>query len=491
MVAPSPGGWVLTAILLLSGCTVGPGYKGPPEITAAGRPFVRASVVTVNPAPALAHWWLALNDLELDGLETAALASNPDLAAATARLRESRAELHARRADLLPTTGASAIYLHSHSGSGLLSGLVGGSAAAGQGPSSTDIDLYSVGFDATWEIDLFGGKRRAAEAAAANAEGQIASLADAQVSLTAEVARAYVSLRDIQHRLDLEQGSARLHQHMLALGRQRAAAGTASDFDVERLNQQVQQTLSDLVPLQAQVEAQLDQLAMLTGRLPGDLDRELAQATPVPAPPATVSIGDPAALIRHRPDIRVAERQIAAKNAAIGQHVADYFPKLELLGDVGFSSTDVSELFNGNAFTGIVAPVLSWKPFDFGRTAAAVDEARADQEEAVANYRGTVLKALEDAETSLSNYGYQRRDLIGLERVYASASRAAALARQRYAGGTIALTDALDTERQRYQAEEALAQGQAGMTEDFVALQKSLGLGWQAEDLDLASAASK
>jgi outer membrane protein TolC len=136
-------------------------------------------------------------------------------------------------------------------------------------------------------------------------------------------------------------------------------------------------------------------------------------------------------------------------------------------------------LFSAASFTGIVAPVLQWKPFDFGRTAAAVEEARAGRDEAEASYRSTVLKALEDAESSLSQYGYQRRNLAGLQRVFVSASRAASLARDRYQGGTIALTDLLDTERTRYQAEEALAQGQAEMTEDYVALQKSLGLGWR------------
>ena len=485
--------FLLAAAVALGGCTVGPDYKGPPAVIGADRPFVRANRVAVNPAPVLANWWAGLNDAELDRLEEAALASSPDLAAARARLRESRAELHARQADLRPNTGTSAAYVHLHTGSGLLSGLAGGSAqgsaqgsaeggsAGGSsgGSSSTDLDLYSVGFDATWEIDLFGGKRRNAEAAAANAEARIASLADAQVTLTAEVAKAYVSVRDLQHRLALEQASAKLHQQELELGRERAAAGTASEFDVERLNEQVQQTLTDIVPLQAQLDAQLDELAVLTGRLPGDLDAELTQVAPVPVPPATVSIGDATALLQRRPDIREAERQIAAQNAAIGQHLADYFPKLELLGDIGYSSSDVSQLFSAASFTGIVAPVLQWKPFDFGRTAAAVEEARAGRDEAEASYRSTVLKALEDAESSLSQYGYQRRNLAGLQRVFVSASRAASLARDRYQGGTIALTDLLDTERTRYQAEEALAQGQAEMTEDYVALQKSLGLGWR------------
>lgn len=473
--------WFVAAALVLAGCTVGPDYQGPPDTVPAGRPFARASTVAVSAAPALATWWTALGDPGLDRLEADALANSPDLAAADVRLRESRAELHARQADLLPSTSASAIYLHSHGSSGLLGGLAGGTASSAGGSgtaASDDLDFYNVGFDASWEIDLFGGRRRQAEAAAANTEARIASLADAQVTLTAEVARAYISLRDLQHRRALEQASAKLQQQTLGLTRQRAAAGTASEFDVVRLDQQVQQTLSDIVPLQAQIDEQLNQLAVLTGRLPGDLDPALAPVQPVPVPPATVAIGDPARLLRHRPDIRQAERQIAAQNAAIGQHLADYFPKLELLGDVGFSSTDISQMFNAGAFSALVAPVLSWKPFDFGRTAAAVEEARAGHDEAVASYRSTVLKALSDAETSLSRYGYQRRNVAGLARVYALADRGAALARQRYGAGTIALTDLLDTERQRYQAEEALAQGQAQVTQGYVALQKSLGLGW-------------
>jgi NodT family efflux transporter outer membrane factor (OMF) lipoprotein len=492
-------------VLLLGGCTVGPDYHGPPVLVADTRPFARAAVVSVNAAPGLAQWWTVLNDPELDRLETAALANSPDIAVAMARVRESRATLRAREADLRPSSSASAIYLRAHTGTGFLSNLTGGSSsaaaqsgaagesgvAAEQGSSSSDFNFYDVGFDASWEIDLFGGKRRAAEAAAADAGARVADLADAQVTLTAEVARSYVSLRDLQHRTALEQASARLQQQMLALGQQRATAGTISDLDVERLRGQVQQTLADLVPLQAQIDAQRNELAVLTGRLPGDVDAELAAAIPVPLPPATVSIGDPAAMIRRRPDIRAAERQIASSNATVGQHVADYFPKLQLLGDIGFSSDDIGRLFTGPSFSALALPVLSWKPFDFGRTEAAVDEARAGRDEAVANYRSTVLKALQDAETSLSDYGYQRRNLAGLQQVYDSANRAAGLARQRYQAGTIALTDVLDTERQRYQAEEALAQGEGEMTADYVALQKSLGLGWQEPELTRTATASR
>ena len=475
------------AYVVLAGCTVGPDYNGPPQVVAAGRGFVRSASVATDTSVADSKWWTVLHDPTLNTLEAAALAANPGLAAAAARLRQSRAQLRSKQAELRPSTSTSAVYLHTHGGEGLLSGLAGGSAAAdsssagaSSGSSGSDFDLYDVGFDATWEIDLFGGRRRAVEGAAAGSEARVASLADAQVSLTADVARAYVSLRDFQHRTALSQASAALQGRTLALTRQRAAGGTASALDVERLNSQVEQTQADLVPLQAQIEQQLNQLAILTGRAPGDLDAMLTPVAPIPLPPPSVSIGDPATLLRRRPDIRVAERQIAAENATIGQHVADYFPKLEVLGNLGFSSTDVGQLLNGGSFSAVVAPVLSWKPFDFGRTAAAVDQARASRDEAVANYRGTVLKALEDAETALSRYGNQRQSVVSLQRVLASASRAAALSRQRYVGGTSTLIDTLDAERQRYAAEQAEAQAQAELTEDFIGLQKSLGLGWQA-----------
>ncbi len=451
-----------------------------------------ANVQTVGSRPDQ-HWWAALKDPELDRLELAALAANADLDSARARLRESRAQLRAQQADLRPNTGTSALYLHTHGGTGALeSSLLEGSSspAATPGKASTsetsslaglsnDLNLYNVGFDATWEIDLFGAQRRAVESAAATAQARQADVADALVSLTADVAQAYISLRDVQHRAALAGASADLQARMLDLTRRRQAGGTASTLDVERLATQVEQTKADLVPLKGQFDQQLDRLAILTGHVPGELDADLAPAAPLPLPPATVAVADPATLIRRRPDIRAAERQIAAQNALIGEHVADYFPKLELLGNIGFVSTDVGQLLNGNSLVAVVAPALQWKPFDFGRTRAAVDQARAGRDEALANYRSTVLKALDDAETSLSRYGTQQEDVHALQRVMASADDAARLQRQRYEGGTATLIDTLDTERQRVAAEQALAQAEAGLTQDYVALQKSLGLGWE------------
>ena len=486
--------WALAAALILSGCTVGPDYKGPPRIiTETNHGFVRGANVQAADKRLDPRWWVALKDPELDRLEMAAMAANADLAAARARLRQSRAQLRAQQADLRPNTGTSALYLHTHGGTGAIdSSNLGGSPSLATAPgaaatndtsslggSNNDLNLYDVGFDATWEIDLFGAQRRAVQSAAASAQARQADVADTLVSLTADVAQAYISLRDVQHRAKLAQASADLQTRTLALTLRRQEGGTASSLDVDRLTTQVEQPSADLVPLKGQIDEQLDRLAILTGHIPGELDADLVLDAPLPLPPATVAVGDPASLLRRRPDVRSAERQIAAQNALIGEHLADYFPKVELLGNIGFVSTDIGQLFNGNAFAAVVAPVLQWKPFDFGRTRAAVDQARAGRGEALANYRATVLKALDDAETSLARYGTQQEDVHVLQRLMASADHAALLQRQRYDGGTATLIDTLDTERQRVSAEQALAQAQAGLTQDYVALQKSFGLGWE------------
>ncbi len=202
-------------------------------------------------------------------------------------------------------------------------------------------------------------------------------------------------------------------------------------------------------------------------------------AAPVPAPPAQVAVGDPTSLLQRRPDIRAAERQLAAQTASIGQKEAGYFPKLTLLGTLGWTSPKTSTLFDSANRSSIQAPLLQWTPFDFGRTKASVNQAKAARDEALANYHKTVLAALQDAETSLSRYGRQRDALNDQLRVQASADRAAQLTGLKQQGGTATTLDVLDAERSRIQAQDSASQAQAMLTEDYISLQKSLGLGWQ------------
>ncbi len=471
---------VACAASLLAACTVGPDYRGAPAVApeaASAGSFVRTpakGIVATAPAPN--QWWLALNDPQLNTLIAAAFAHNPDLRAAQARLRESRAQLQQQRAAEMPKLSADAAAVRMREPDlSALSSADSSAGSSGRGPLS----LYTAGFDASWEIDLFGGTRRAIEAADAQSQAVNADLADAQVSMAAEVAQAYIDLRDQQQRLLIAQRTAELQQQSLTLTEQRRAGGTAADVDVERLTTQVENTRSTLTPLAAQVEISLDQLAVLTGKAPGALDAELAQPRALPALPATVPVGDPAKMLAQRPDIRAAERRLASSNAQIGEHIADFFPKVTLYGDLSYSAADPGHLFRKSNATWLGAPYLSWNLFDFGRTLGAVHGAEASRDEAIANYEKTVLGALKDANDGLSRFGYQREHLATLEKVQKSALRSADLTRQRYRAGTVSLVDLLDTQRAEFSAQQDVVAGQAELLKDYVSLQKSLGLGWQ------------
>lgn len=466
----------LAAACMLAACTVGPDYRGAPAVApqaASAASFVRTPAGGIAPTPAPDQWWLALNDPQLNALIAAAFAYNPDLRAAQARLRESRAQLQQQRADQLPKISADAAAVRMREPNfGALSSQGGSS---GGGP----LQFYTAGFDASWEIDLFGGTRRAVEAASDEADAVDADLADAQVSLAAEVAQAYIDLRDQQQRLAIAQRTAELQQQMLTLTEQRRAGGTAAEVDVERLTTQVESTRSTITPLGAQIEISLDQLAVLTGKAPGALDAELAGPKPLPAMPASVPVDDPSTMLAQRPDIRAAERRLASSNAQIGEHIADFLPKLTLFGDLGFTAADPGHLMRKSNFSWVGAPYLQWNVFDFGRTLGAVHGAEASRDEAEARYEKAVLAALQDANASLSRYGFQREHLVTLQKVQASAQRSAMLMRERYRAGTSTLVDLLDTQRAEFLAQQDVVAGQAELLKDFVSLQKSLGLGWK------------
>jgi NodT family efflux transporter outer membrane factor (OMF) lipoprotein len=456
------------ATAALTACTVGPKYHGAPEVapnSTHATAFNRAPQNTTSSAPAAAEWWKSLNDPELDKLIETALTNSPDIHAAQARLQESRAGLRQQQRNELPKASGTAAYLKLHPPS----------SSVGIG----SIGLYDVGFDATWEIDLFGGTRRAIEAASAEASAVEADLADTHVQLSAEIAQAYVDLRDQQQRIALIRESADLEEQILTLTEQRRAQGVASDLDVERIRTQVENTRETMIPLDAQITESLDQLATLTGREPGALDAELTASGPLPALPETVPVGDPGALLRSRPDIRAAEWRLVSANAQIGEQEAAWFPKLTLLGDLGFTAANPGHLLRENNFTWVGAPLLQWNGLDFGRTKAKVDQSKASLVEAEAKYESTVLGALRDANVALSRYGHQRENVVSLRNVETSATHAATLTQQRYRAGTSSALDWLDAERTRFSAQQSRISGDAELIKDYVALQKSLGLGWQ------------
>ena len=500
---PTPA-LMLAVLGLLGGCMVGPRYAGPPDVAPGANvapAYRRATAAPVIAAPPLARWWTALGDETLNRVVDDALANSPTLEQALGVVREARATVRQNTAALLPQGGASAVYARigvpgaindalggavgaATGGSATGGGATGGGAASGEATGSSsfqvpdNLNLYNVGLLATWEIDLFGGTRRQIASARAKLQASEADLHDAQVTLTKDVATAYVNLRDAQGRLALAKANTAVQERMLGLTKLRRAGGTASDLDVERVFTQLKQTQATVVPLAGQVEIYTDQLSQLAGHEPGTLDALLAAPRPLPLPPAETPIGNPADLLRRRPDIRAAERRLAASNEDIGAGIAQYFPTVNVYGTIGYGSNRLSNLFDGANLLKLVAPVLQWNFLSFPQIRAQVEEARGRFDQARAQYRSTVLSALLDAENALSRFGHQRDNVVSLADATASATRAAGKADLRYRGGTISLIDALDTQRQRIETQSSLAQAQATLTTDWIGLQSSLGLGW-------------
>ena len=484
---------LLALLLGTAACTVGPDYKGAPDVASAAGArgtFVRAGDPALTAGPGLARWWEGLGDPLLNALVDEAIAGSPSIEAAQARIREARAKLDQGRADLFPSVAASAMYVYAQLPGTGLGSLTGGDSSEGDGSGSgsggaggnSALNFYNVGANVSWEPDLFGGKRRGVEAARATVEHRYADLADAQVSLSAQVAQSYVNLRDVEERSRLNARSSQLQHRALDLTRQRFAAGAASKLEVERLQTQLASTDAQAIPLDAQVALYKDALAVLTGRAPGELDARLAAPAPVPLPPAQVPIGDPGTLIARRPDIRSAERALAAGTAQIGVKKAQALPGIKFSGILGMGGTNPGDVVDPGNFSLLLMPQLSWSFLDFGRNAAAIREAKAQRDAAEAQYRQAVLEALQDAEDSLARFGATRRQLAQLLAAEQGAARAAALNRQRYEAGTSSLIDQLDIERQDLQAAIAAAQARAQLTIDFIAVNKALGLGWREAD---------
>lgn len=475
----------LLAVAALASCTAGPDYAGPPNVASAtaNDAFVRAGSAVNEADPVLAEWWVLLDDPELTRLVEAALSDNPTLQAAQARIAQARASVRQERAGRLPVIGTQATMVQ-----GRLPGLdiqdsappSPGAPAAPQADEDETVSFYNLGLNANWELDFAGGTRRRVEAANAQAAAAVANAEDAKVQLTAEVANAYVNLREAQFRFAQYQTQVALQDEILALTRQRYEQGVLPLFAVDDANAELELLGSRLAEATADTAVLLDALAILTGRIPGSISDQLGQAREVPLPPAQVAVGDPAGLIARRPDIRAAERTVAAASARIGVAEAARFPKLSFMGILGLGGTSPDDIFDVGEFAALAIPQLQWNILDFGRSEASIGQAQAARDEALANYRQTVLAALQDAEQALARFGQQRATLAALARIKLQADRAADLNRQRFAAGAISRADLNRTLRQQQQAGADLVRGKAALTLSWIALQKSLGLGWES-----------
>ncbi|MGP1354341.1 MAG: efflux transporter outer membrane subunit [Parasphingopyxis sp.] len=461
----------------LAGCAAGPDYGGPPAVESVGTAqFDRAQAAPVSDGEPIAAWWTQLDDPLLDDLIRRAFEHNRDIEAARANLRASRAVLRGRGWDYFPTGGVDASYARQRFSEEAQQ------AGAPAGLNIPDRDFYDVGFDAIWEIDIFGRIGRANEAARADAQAVGATRDDLLVSVAAEVATAYVELRGAQQRLAVAERNASNQQDSYALTEVLLRGGRGTRLDTERARAQLETTLASIPPLRAEIDALIHRLGVLTGNGPTGLRGTLIDPQPLPELPRMVAIGDPSGLFRRRPDIRRAERELAAATARIGVAAADFFPTVSIVGDAGFQSTAIGSLLQGSAFAFTFGPQLIWNLLDFGRIDAAVDAEGARAEAAAARYEQTVLLAFEETENALTRYGneLQRRDRLAQARQ--SAREAARLARLRFDNGVDDFLTVLDAERVTLENEDRHVVSEIEVARQIIAIYKALGGGWEVSD---------
>jgi multidrug efflux system outer membrane protein len=466
---------MISSALLLAACAVGPDYRTPDDAAVVLKNAAAPVFVTDSPE---ALWWQTFDDTELNALVQRALEKNLDLRSAYDRVAAARAVFVERKLDFAPHVPIEGGYSH------------GDEQQPGFGTNRYNIQSDSLGFDAAWEVDLFGHVRRSVEAARADLGAERANYRDAQVTVAAEVARNYFELRGAQKRLVVARENLTSEQQTLDLTQLLDETGRSSELDVQRSRAHLMATEATIPPLEA-AEKQADyRLAVLLGLRPGALDAELA-----PAPAATFAralpIGDTSELLRRRPDVRAAERELAAANARVGVATADLFPRVSISGFVGFLSGDVGHLFSttgsNNAEAWSVAPTVSWPALDFGSVRARLHASKAQSDAAAANYEKVVLTALEDTENSLEAYSAYQAQLKSLTEQAAASKRAAELADTQYREGVADFLVLLDAQRTELEAEDSVAQAETSVNVSVVAIYKALGGVGQSTDTRAAS----
>jgi NodT family efflux transporter outer membrane factor (OMF) lipoprotein len=464
---------VVVLLGLLSGCTVGPTYRPPASKGLQQWSPALAGGETTN-SGSVAFWWKNFNDPELSSLIERAVASNLDFKIATARVREARAQYRETEADLWPTVGTSASYERQLQS--MNQPLLGSIPLPPNVPFENNV--YQASFDASWEIDVFGGKRRATEAAKAEVAASEFGRRDTLVTLLGEVSRNYVDARATQRRLVIARENIKAQEDDLVITQDRFKHGLTSDLDVRQAATLEASTRADIPTLEISLQVSIHRLGVLLGQPPGALLAELSTVAPIPAAPPEVPVGLPSELLLRRPDVQQAERQLAAATAQIGVATADLFPKFSLTGAAGWESVSASDWFAGTSKMWSLGPTVQWNIFDAGRIRANIKVQNARQEQALANYEKTVLGSFEDVENALVSYAKEQVRRRSLEEAVHQSQESLRLANQLYANGLTNFINVLDAERSLYQAQDQLVQSERAVSVNLISLYKTLGGGW-------------
>lgn len=460
----------IVAVAVVMGCAaVGPDYVPPDtQLPDAWHAPLKDGLLggETNPKQ-LAQWWTVFNDTHLTRLIRRAAAENLDLKQAAARLREARARRLLTEADqylVLDVTGSATRSR--------------GSENSGSGNTRT---LYAAGFDAGWEIDVFGGVRRSVEAAEADFMASQEDLRNVMVSLTAEVALNYIQLRTFQARLATAQMSINNQEEIYQLTQWRFNAGLTDKLDVHRARSSLESTRARIPSLRTSVEEAKNRLAVLIGAHPGKLHIDLGNIKPLAAVPLNVAVGIPADMLRQRPDVRRAEQELAAQTARIGVATADLYPKLSLNGSIGFNALSSGDLLSSDSRSSSFGPRIAWRIFDAGAVRRNIEVQSAKQEQALMAYESTVLSALEETENVLVAYAEEQQRRNSLVEAVRAAQQALELAEFKYQAGLVDFIALLDAQRSLLSYQDELSISDGTVSSNLIRLYKTLGGGWTVQ----------
>ncbi len=462
----------LGLILTLVACEVGPDYQKPDA--SLPQDWVTSPKDTDAKAAIDQEWWKNFNDPVLTILIAKAAANNLDLKVAEARIAEARAGVSASGAALFPSGDLQGSATREANQDVFPSGGASGLDSLLHKP----YNIYQTGFDASWELDLFGGNRRAEEAATAQMQASEASRSDVLVSLMAEVARTYVDIRCANAKLIVAKDIVAADKKTLDIATQLFDVGDTPRLDVVNAEAALQQATTQIADIRNQVAQAEYQMDVLLGEQPGAAHSLVAKASPIPSSNKKLVLAAPASVIAQRPDIRVAERKLAAATAQQGVAVAKFFPDISLTGFFGALNTSTSNLLTGMNKSWLAGSSVIWPILSYGTLSANLSNANAQQQEALATYQKSILNALSDVERSLNAYTEQQRFLSATTNQVAQDQHATSIAQQRYKEGLTSLQEVLDAERTMYAAESSLAEARAADAQDLIALYKSLGGGW-------------
>ncbi len=452
----------LCAAPLLTGCVaVGPDYKEP-QMALPTTWDSSAADAGSQDEESLAVWWKKLNDPVLNNLIDMAVANNLDLKEAVSRVRQARYERNIAKADLYPSVDGS-----------------GSATKSGSSSDESDSSLYSASLDASWELDIFGGVRRSAESSVAAYQAQIEDLHDVLITLLSEVAINYIDLRTYQQQLLTTEHNIAIQQQSKDLTDSMVVSGLSDNLEQAQASYQLAGTKAELPTLKTSIRSSMNRLCALLGKTPGSLNGLLEKTAVIPVPEKSVTIGIPADMVRQRPDIRQAERNLAAETAKVGVAEADLYPHFYLSGSLGLQSTSSSSFFSDPTSLWSLGPSMSWSIFHSGSIRNNIKAQQEIQQQSLLQYQTTVIEAIEEVENNLTGFAAEQQKMEILTEAVASAKQAVEISTQQFSTGLGDFKDVLDAEQALLTYENQLNESRGSLASNFVELYKALGGGWQ------------